>query len=441
MEVTIEEKGTFDRVVNVCVAANRVEALMDQEVKRLGETVRLSGFRPGKVPKKMLEARFRDHIVVTVTNQLFEETYSEALSSQGLRPLEQPVLDIVGKVARGNDFRYTATVQILPEINPVGYVGLECVRFVTELVDADVDAVIESIRKGQTVYEPDGERVAENGDRVRLDFEGFVDGEALEGGSAKGHLLELGSSQFIPGFEAQLVGVRAAENREVHVTFPDDYSAENLRGKAVVFKCLVHEVRRPVVPEVDDALAEKAGVTEGGLVKLREQIRERIQADIKNSSDQHFKEDILAQLLKANPMEVPSQLEQRELSVLVAQTKQRYRSQGLDPEKLGIKDEDLAKNFGSQAGDRVRLGLLFSAIAQKEAIAIDDEKVESHLARVSAAYGDQAASMYKLIKADPERMDGVRAVVLDEMIVDWIVEHGTVVEKPCTLEELMTRSA
>jgi trigger factor len=437
MEVTIEEKGAFERTMTVRIEAKRVDELIGQELGKLSGQVNMPGFRPGKTPIKLLESRYKEHINGSVAEQLLQETYSKALMEQKVNPASQPELD-VGKVARGEVFTYTATFEQVPEVKPQNYSGLEITQTSATVEESDVDKVIEQIRGQNTDYKAEEDRAAANDDQVKLDFDGSIAGERFDGGKAEGHELVLGSGQFIPGFEEQLIGKKAGEDVDVTLNFPDNYQAEHLAGKEAVFKCLVHEVRTPVKPEINDDLAVKAGIKEGGVAKLREEIAQRLKTEADNRSDSEVKKVVLDKILEANPMEVPKSLIEREQEGMVEQLKQEYKRQGMDPAMLGMSEEDLGKGFEGEAAKRVKVGMLLGAIAREESIEASEEAVDAFLEKMSASYGDQAVAMRKWMKEDPERIEGIRSTVLEASIVDWIVKNSTVEEKNCTLDELMS---
>ncbi|MBF0453330.1 MAG: trigger factor [Magnetococcales bacterium] len=438
MEVTIKEKEGFERAITVRIEAKRVDELIGQELGRLSAQVNLPGFRPGKTPVKLLESRYKDHINGSVAEQLIQESYAKALTENKANPADRPTME-VGQVVRGEDFSYTATFEQIPEVNPEGYKGLSLSRITATVEESDVDKVIEQIREQNTKFEVEEGRVAQSGDQVKLDFDGSIDGVPFNGGKAEGHELVLGSGQFIPGFEDQVIGAKAESDVDVTVNFPDNYQADHLAGKEALFKCRIHEVRAPVAPEVNDDLAVKAGIQEGGVAKLREEIAAKLKTEADGKSESEVKKSILDQILKANPIEIPRSLIKREQEGMVEQLKQEYKRQGVDPAMLNMKDEDLAAGFEKEAAKRVKVGMLLGAIARVESIEATEEAVDAFLDSMTASYGDQASAMRKWMKEDPERLEGVRSTVLETAIIDWIVNNGTVEEKSSTLEELMSQ--
>ncbi|MBF0400675.1 MAG: trigger factor [Magnetococcales bacterium] len=441
MDVIVKETALFDREVTISVPADQVDALLDQELARLATTARLPGFRPGKIKKQVLETRFRDQLSGVVLEQLIHETYPKALAQQSLQPVDHEPKLTLGKVKRGEPFSYTALFQVYPTIEPKGYTGLALTRHQVEISATDVDNVLEQVRTEQSKFVAEAGRPAVMGDQVLLDYDGSIDGERFAGGKNSNHPLELGKGQFIDGFEAQLVGCVAGDNRAVKVTFPTDYRVESLAGKEAVFDCTVHEVRVRVLPPLDDDLATLVGVKEGGLAALRAEIEQTLRNQVEEESRQRFKKALLDQLLQANPLELPSRLVDRECRVMASQAKREYERQGVTLADMGMDETQLAAQFVQPAQERVTLGLLLAEIAEKEKLEVNEADVAARLDEMGAAYGERAAAMKQWVRSSEERMDTLRASVLEQQVIDWIGQNSTVTDKSCTLAELMAQGA
>ncbi|MBF0368058.1 MAG: trigger factor [Magnetococcales bacterium] len=439
MEVTLEEKGGFDRSLTIQVPASQVDTLLDGELAQLATTAKLPGFRPGKVPKKVLESRYRKELSGTVAEKIFKTTYSQALQEKAVFPATAPMLDM-GDVARGQDFTYTVLFQVLPEVDPQGYKGVDLVRPEATIGDAEVDQVVEEIRTRNAKFEAQEGREAQSGDQVELDFKGFLGETAFEGGTADNYVLELGSGQFIPGFEEQLIGAKPGEDREVTVSFPEAYGNAELAGKEALFKCHIHEVRARLLPEIDDKLAELAGVKEGGVSAMRMEVNARLEKEAAEAVERDVKRQILDKLLEANPMELPDQVVERELDGMVKQTQEEYQRQGMDPAQMGLSEDKMRESLVGRAQERVKLGLLIGTIGQKEALKVEEAEVEAHLETLVAPYGAEAAAMKSWLKKDNARMEDLRGAVLEKKVMDWIVDNGSVVKEERTFKELVQRS-
>nr|CRH07513.1 Trigger factor [Candidatus Magnetococcus massalia] len=442
MEVSVEEKGPFDREVTVRVPADQVSALFNQEISKLAASVRLPGFRPGKVPRKIIEQRYGDSVRAEVADQLFRSSYPQALTQESLRPIGTPELS-VGELAQGEDFTYTASLQIFPSVEPTGYTDIALTKPMVEIEEGDVDKVVTQVQEANAVYSAvDGAEAAE-GDRLKFDFEGFIDDEPFEGGKADDYELELGSKQFIPGFEEQLLGTKAGVDIDVKVPFPEDYHAKELAGKEATFKCKVKEVQQRSMPEVNDELAEKAGVPEGGVEALRKEIRSRLEREAEKASRNELKQQVFNALLEANKMDLPSQMIDQEIEAMVKIAKEEYKRQGVDPDQMGMSDETWRQQYDEKAKERVSLGLLMGAITSKESIQVDDAAVEAHLDEMiqQFAQGEYGEELKKHMRQDKDRMEELRGSVLEEKVIDWVIENGTLTEEKKSFAELVEPKA
>ncbi|MBF0417889.1 MAG: trigger factor [Magnetococcales bacterium] len=441
MEVTVEETGALERTITVRVAVEQVNAYLEKELAQLSATIKLPGFRPGKAPKKHLETRFKAHLSQTIMEQLMQEGMGKAIKEHGLRTVGNPELDLSAPAERDQPFGFTAKVQIMPDVQPQGYQGMTLTRPVAEVSDADIATALEQRRERHARYENREGRQATSGDQIVLNFKGFVDDEAFDGGTAEGYVLELGSGRFIPGFEDQLLGMSVGEERTVNVTFPQEYGAPNLAGKDAAFQCSLTEVRERVLPEIDDALAVSEGIKEGGLEALKERIRQDLDHRANSAMEKQLQRRIHDTLVAANPFDLPSKMVEREVEAMVEQFKEDTLSRGMTPDQHGLTDDVLAREFQATAEKRLRLGLVLGAIAKKEGLEVSDERVDAHLNKLAAAYGGRAAEFKRWAREDESRMDGIRGAVLEEMVNDWIKAHGAITDERVTLDALLAEKA
>lgn len=437
MEVTIENKGTFDRQIQIRIPAARIEQMYVIELDNVMKKVQMPGFRPGKVPRQLVEKRFHNDILSDLTEKLIQESLPDAISNQNLH-LAGPPHIMPGPMIRGADFTYTADVQVFPDVKPKGYEGLSLTRSSAEPTDADVDKVIEQVRERHAEFVADDKAKAADGDEVVLDFTGLIDGVAFDGGSAEGYVLKLGSGRFIPGFEEQLTGLMAGEKKEVNVTFPENYHAD-MAGKAAVFECQIKEVRRRVLPVADDALATKAGLADGGMAKLREDVLERLKRDATTNAEQILKQQIFKSLLEANPMELPSQLVEQEKDRIRAEIRQRLQQNGMDVEKTKIDVDQFRPGMEQEARNSVTLGLLVGAIAQEQKIEASTEQVEAHLQEYATNFGAYAEQMINFMRSQPERMEDLRGAVMEKLVLKWIADHGQVTDEVVDFDTLLAK--
>ncbi|MBF0627833.1 MAG: trigger factor [Magnetococcales bacterium] len=436
MEVTVEETGALERVITVRVGAEKINQMLDLELQNLSSRVKLPGFRPGKTPRKHLETRFKDHLAQAVMERLAQDGMNKIRKDLGLRLAGEPEFRFEQPIHRDQDLVFTLTVQIMPEVQAEGYQGMTLNRPTVEVTDDDVNAALEQVRVHHAQFEP-AEKEAATGDQLVLNFKGYVDDEPFQGGEAEGYVLELGSGRFIPGFEDQLIGIKTGEERDVKVTFPEAYAAPHLAGKEALFRCSVSEIRCRVLPEINDELATKAGIQEGGLEKLQESLREnltrRVQAEIKKRLQRQIHDTLIA----ANTFELPSKIVEREVNAMMEQFKEDSRERGYNPSDHGLNDAMLADSFRDTANRRVRLGLLIAAIAKQENLEVDDAKVDARIETLAATYGAQAREFKQWARADENRMDGIRGGVLEEMVNDWILEKAAITDETIALDALL----
>ncbi|MBF0137747.1 MAG: trigger factor [Magnetococcus sp. DMHC-1] len=433
MEVTVEKSGTFDRQVIVRIPGTEVTSLLDVEFGRLSHSVRLPGFRAGKIPRKVLEGRFGPEVKAGVAEQLFKNTYLKALEKDALLPVDMPHVQL-GTIKRGEDFVYTASIQIFPKVEPKDYRQIALQRPQVDIADADVEDVLTRLQQSLATYHAEPGRQAVDGDQVLLDFDGSVDDQAFEHGHAKGFQLLLGSGQFIPGFEDQLQGSKPGEERLVTVTFPTTYHHPGLAGKEARFRCTIHEVRRPELPPLDDDLASKAGVKEGGVPQLRQNIHKQLAESSQELIEQMVRRQVLDALWQSNRMELPSQLVDRELEGLVQRAKT-----GRSAEEDAAIEAKIRSDHREEAEKRVTLGLLMGTIARIETIEADEASISAYLDKMVLQFGEHAAQMRKYFEENKERRSEIVSTVLEHKVLDWLVAQGKITEEKCTLKELKER--
>ncbi|MBF0622145.1 MAG: trigger factor [Magnetococcales bacterium] len=435
MEVTVEEKGVYDRTITVRIPAEEVNTALNEEVGKLAKTVRIPGFRPGKTPKGVVESRYKPELSVEVADKLVNGSFVSALQETKLTPVSRPTVELE-EVARDKEFVYHAKIQIFPEVDPQGYEGITLTRRSAEITDQDAQEVEEGILDRNSEYVEEADAKAQNDDQVLLDFEGFVDDEPFAGGKSaeNGYQLVLGSNTFIPGFEDQLIGCAAGEDKDVTVSFPDNYHNDDLAGKEALFKCKIRSISRKVKAEMTDALAEKLGIQEGGVDELRNMIRKQLEQQADDEQKKLVKQQILDALLKANAMELPSQLVDHEIEGMVERSKNDLKGRGQDPDKLGLTDEQWGAQFKDTANERVLLGLVIGAIARKEKIATEEADIDAYLDDLEERVGQ---SIKKWVKENKEQLDEIKGTVLEQKVMDFIVSKADLTEESVSYKELM----
>ncbi|MBF0284783.1 MAG: trigger factor [Magnetococcales bacterium] len=437
MEVSIQEQGSFDRILTVRIPSQRVDQLLDGKVKELAAAAHIPGFRRGKAPLSMVASRFGSELARETAEELIEATLPDAIVQNNLRPVARPAVQI-GPVLRGQDFTYSAALQIFPDFLPTGCKGIPLLRLVPQHQESEVEEVLQNIREEHATYESTPGHAAQTGDRIVADIDFFVDGEPRPEGNIHNYTVELKSGVINPEIESQLLGCVSGEARTITTTLPADFHDLNLSGKTAEYRCRVTDVQQRLLAELDDALAVKMGIQEGGLEKLKEIIRERTREQGDNLAKDNFKQQILLSLANANPIEVPSQMVELDLAGLVDREKQERKRQGREKEPLD--EAQLRRTLTPLAVERTRLGLIIGALSRQEGIAPTEEAVEERLNALTAPYGDQGEGIKTWLRQQPERMEEIRGEVLEQAVLQWVEANGSVTEESIAFDKLYERA-
>lgn len=428
MQVSVESTGTLGRKLKVTVPAERVEEEYQGRIKRLSRQVKLDGFRPGKVPVKVVEAKYGAQVMDEIAGDLIQNTYREAVGKEGLTPAGGPRITDGGAPERGKEFAYTCEFDIYPEVQHTDLAGEKIMQPVCEINGADVDRTIESLRKQRISWNV-VEREAKTGDQVIIDFLGKIDGEPFPGGKAEDFSLELGSNSFIGGFEDGLIGAKAGDSPELPLKFPADYNAEHLAGKDAIFEVTVKAVNEGVLPEVDDEFIKTLGVEAGSADELQEQVRDNLGREAAQRTRALLNQRVFDAIVARNPIEVPEALVTEELNHLG----QRRAAQ------MGQKDggANLVTEADLPAARRqVTIGLIFSALMDKEKLEVDQDKVRARVEEMAGEYDDKAAFV-SWFHSEPTRLREVEGMVLEEMIVAKLLEGATLTEESVNFQDLV----
>lgn len=428
MQVSVETTSGLERQITVTVPAERIDQDVDKLVAQQARTRRLDGFRPGKVPPKVIKRMFGQAIRQDVLGQVVQESFYTAVEQEKLKPAGGPSIEFKND-KEGEDFQYVATFEVYPEIELKDLSGVELETQTADVTDADLDQMVEALRKQQANW-VEVEREAAEGDRVKIDFEGFVDGEAFDGGKAEGHELVLGSGTMIPGFEAGLEGKKAGEAFDLEVTFPEDYHAENLKGKPAVFKVKVQSVSAQELPELNEEFFSRFGIEEKDLDGFRAEVRKNMERELKHALKMKLKDQVFTELLKVNPIEVPSALVNSEIDNLRRQAIQQFGGENanIDPEMLP------KEMFEEQARRRVSVGLLVQEVVQANNMEADEQRVRETIEEMAATYQDpqQVIDWYY---SNDQILNQIKSLVLEDQVVDHLLASATVTEKAVAYDE------
>lgn len=427
MQISVESTGKLERRMQVQVPAERVSKEIATRLKELSRTARLKGFRPGKAPITVIRQQFGQQVHREVIGELMQSSFAEAVTQNQLSPAGSPRIEPTS-VAEGQDLTYVATFEVFPEValQPIGTLAIE--RVTAEVTESDVDAMIERLRKQQMKYTA-VTRPAANGDKVTVDFTGSIDGNAFAGGKGEGVPIVLGEGRMLAQLEQGLAGVSAGESRDIGVDFPADYRATELAGKHALFKVDVKSVEEPALPALDEEFCAAFGVTEGGVPRLREDVRANMQRELDQSLRNRNKAAVLDKLYQANPVDVPNSLLESQIRDLQIEAMRR----------TGAKDVSQApprEPLIEPARRRVALGLLINEIIRREKIVLDPARSNARLDEMVGAYGDPAA-LKRAYLQNADAMRQIESLALEDQVTDFILEHAQVHETPRTFKELM----
>ncbi len=436
MQVQLESQTGLARSLRVQIPAERVEKAVTERMKRMASRAKMPGFRPGKAPMKMIEAQYKDAARYEVMNDLVSQTYGEALDKAQVQPAGQPRIEI-GNAAEG--LEYTAHFDVYPDITLDKLDSFVVSRPVVEITEPDVDRLIENLRRARKSFS-EVSRAAADGDQVTVDFEGKLDGEAFQGGKGEGVSFEVGTGQFLPDLEKGMVGHSAGESFTVDVSFPEDYRAEALKGKTAQFDVTLKTVKELVLPALDDAEFLKAHGVEGadGEAALRAKSRIALENERNKAIKGRVKAQVLDQLLAAHPIDVPQGLITQELPRLREEAANRMNMGKLTAEKAQELLPDAL--FEATAKRRVALGLLIGEVIKSKGITLDDSKVEQTLNEMATDY-EQPEQVKQFYRSRPDLLQGLRAVVLEDQVVDTLVAGAAITDTPQSLETLLNPQA
>jgi len=383
------------------VSPEEFEKGLDQAFKKVVKTIEIPGFRKGKVPRKIFEQRFGvESLFQDAVDIVLPDAYMNSVTEAGIEPIDQPEIDIE-QIERGKPLIFTANVEVKPEVTLGDYKGLEVEEQNVEVTDEDVDHELEHLREHQAelVIKEDGE--IENGDTVVMDFEGFMDGEPFEGGKAENHSLEIGSDQFIPGFEEQLVGKKSGDDTEVVLTFPEDYHEESLAGKEATFKVKVHEIKQKELPELDDEFAKDVDDEIETLEELKTKKKEELESQKKQEAENQKRETLIEKASDNAQVDIPEAMVDTELDQMVNEFEQRLQMQGMTMEMYsqfsGQDKEALKEQMKEDANKRVKTNLVLEAISEKEELEPTEDDINEELEQMSSMYSVDVEQLKQML--------------------------------------------
>ncbi|MDG1444630.1 MAG: trigger factor [Pseudomonadales bacterium] len=433
MQVTVETTAGLERKMHVVVPSERVEVQVTEKIKQTAKQARINGFRPGKVPLREVKRRFGAGIRQEVSSEMIQSTYGEALQKEAINPAGMPKIEEVN-IEEGKDLEYTAVFEVFPEVEVSGLENIEVERLSSSIEEADLEKMIDTLREQRLVY-AETDRAAAEKDQVNLDFEGFLDDEPFEGGKAEGTDLVLGSGSMIPGFEDGLAGLKADEEKDLKLTFPENYQAENLAGQEVLFKIKVNKVSEPELPELNDAFFEQFDVKEGGVEAFRKEVTNNMKRELDSAIKAKVKDQVMDGLSENNEVDLPQSLIEQEVNRMRQEAVQQFGGGAqFDPSMLP------AEMFTEQAQKRVKIGLIVSSIVDKNNLVADAEAVRETIEEMAATY-QEPEDVINYYYSNEQQLSQIQNMVLEGQIVDFVLESAKVIDKTVSYDEAVKREA
>jgi trigger factor len=427
MNVKIEAISSVSKRLSFDVAAEQVNREIAAAYKQIAKTAKIKGFRKGKVPMAMLEKYYQPQMQEKVFTRLINDTYFEALAEHKIPAISEPKITESGELEKDKEFTYSAEVEVKPEVEAKDYAGLVLEK---EKFKADPEVLekrLEGLQSSRTEQQVTIRKKARQGDFVTIDFKGFVEGETFAGGSAEGHVLELGSGSFIPGFEEQVEGLKRDEETDIEVIFPSDYGNKELAGKPAVFKVTVREIKEKVLPKLDDEFAKEFGVE--SLVDLREKLQAEYNQQEKNRIEGDLKERLMTALIEKNPIEVPESMVSHQLDYMMQNIKNRMQSQGMTLEMLGMNAESFRQMYRDAAVMQVQGSLLLEAVISQENLALDESEIDSKIVQIAEMANAPVDAVKNYYNGDGMR-DQLVGQILEEKAIECLLGKSKINEVP-----------
>ncbi len=434
MQVSIENLEGLERKMTVQIPSDTVTQAVEKKLKDLTKTVRIDGFRPGKVPLKVVQQKYGGYVRQEVIGDVIESSYRDAITQENIRPAGMPSIESVNSEGV-EEVSYTAVFEVFPEVENLNLDSIKVEEVEAEVVDADFDAMVEKLRDQRKEW-VEIEREATTADQVMVDFEGRIDGEVFEGGSGKDMAVEIGAGQMLPEFEAGLDGISVGEEKVVEVSFPEDYHGKDVAGKKAEFNLRATKISEAKLPDIDAEFVKAFGIDNGDLDKFRSDVRNNMEKELEQRVKQAVKNAALEGLLEVNEIIAPAAMVADEVKSQKSQAVQRM---GQDPETFDISNLP-DEMFQEEAKKRVQIGLLVSELIKNEKIEIDNSRVEATLNSMAESYEDPS-QVIEYYRQNREARANLESMVLEEQVVEYILSKATVTKKQSSFEEMMDGTA
>ena len=424
MKANVEEISSIKKKVSIEIPEDQVTKEVESFYKDLGKKAKIKGFRPGKVPRDILERYFKDYVKAEVVQKLIQDTYPQALSEADLQPVSPPVID-PGEFVEGKSYQYSAVIETKPDITLGGYTGLKIEGKKEGAKDEEVEERLKALQNLHANLKTLSEaRPIQAGDYVILDYEASMGGKPLEGGKAVDFTVEVGSGQFIPAFEEKLIGVKPEEEKTMEVSFPEDYGYQKWAGKTISFDVKIKEIKEKILPPLDDEFAKDLG-DYSSFEELREKLKGEIEKEKELALERQLKDLVVDQLLEANPFEVPESLVEEQAKAMVSDTKLRLAAQGVVLKNMGVSEEKLQEDYRAMAQKQVRTFLILEKIAGQEGIEVTDEEAEGRLREMS----ERMHQKFDVVKRYYEKnglLPEVKAGIIRDKTLNFLIEKANI---------------
>ena len=421
----VENLGTLERRVSMSLPAEDIEKQVDERLKKLARSVRMPGFRPGKVPLKLVAQTYGPQVRSEVMSDAVQKSFSSAVKEANLKVAGYP------QIERKNDFEFSATFEVYPEVKVGDLTGASVEKPAVEVDDAALDKTLEILRKQRTKFEP-AQRPAQDGDRLTVDFQGTIDGQPFQGGEAKDFAFALGEGRMLPAFETAARGMSAGETKTFELEFPADYHGKEVAGKKASFTMTLKKIDEPRLPELDAEFAKSLGVADGDTAKMRVEVRANVEREVKKRVEAKVKEQALQALLGATPLEIPKSLVAMEANGMAERAVADLKSRGIDPQQVPLNPQA----FEEAAKRRVALGLIIAELARSENLQPKPAEVRALVEQEAQSY-ESPAEVVKWFYMQPQRLSEMEALALETNVVKWVLTKAQVLDKQVTFDELM----
>ena len=430
LNITVTEKRGLKKEIRISVPLSAIEDQKTRRFTQIAKTAKLPGFRPGKVPDKIIHQKYGDKVIQEVLSDLLDSTYIESIREKNLKPAGPPEVKI-DEYVDGKDFAYTATIEVYPEFKLKGLEKISVEKPKVEINQKDINAMIENLQKQRGTWNP-VERPSEKDDQLLVDFEGKIDGKVFEGGVAKDFVMTLGNGQMLPEFDEALLNATVNQDKEIKLTFPGNYHQEELANKKAVFSVSVKEIKELKMAEIDEKFVRSFGVESGDAKDLIDEVKTSMEKELKAKINDEIRQNLMVYLREKNSIEIPEVMVHQEAHAL---QKDWMSQAGIEK----VEEAPELKNFEKIAKERVQLGLLVNELVRVQEIKVDQDRVKTKLEEVTNRY-PKPEEIRKMYEQTPQLMDQIRSAVIEDLVIDWLIERTEFQNKEVEFKELMNRS-